>query len=239
MLVGIGDSITVGYGARPGHGYFDLLASNPKVEAVAMQDIALGRVLPLLTVKNFAVNGTNSLDHAGHVASIAHADGETVGIVVMTTGGNDVLQSGGRAAPRDGATFGATLEQARPWIAAFEARLDKMFKAIEERFPGGCHIFIATIFDPTDGQGDIESVGLPPWPDGGKILGEFNDAIRAVAGRHTSVHMVDVHGAFLGHGIHHAEKAPWLQQNPAHPNESGNDAMRRLFLIEMAKVFAR
>jgi lysophospholipase L1-like esterase len=237
-LVGLGDSVTAGYGAGAGHGYFDRLAVNPTDEAGAMRGLSLSKVFPLLAARNHAVNGTNSIDHAGHVASVAHADGETVGVVVMTSGGNDVLQSGGRAAPREGAMFGATMEQARPWIAAFETRLDRMFTALEERFPGGCHIFIATIFDPTDGKGDIESVGLPAWPDGGRTLRAMNDAIRAAAGRHTSAHVVDVHGAFLGHGIHHGPKARWLQQNPAHPNEGGNDAMRRLFLNAIARVFA-
>jgi hypothetical protein len=56
---------------------------------------------------------------------------------------------------------------------------------------------------------------------------------------------VDIHGAFLGHGIHCIQfwrphfdwhdPHYWFYVNLEDPNERGYDVIRRLFLIEMAK----
>src|SRR3990172_341861 len=42
----------------------------------------------------------------------------------------------------------------RPWIDNFEKRLDRMIEEIKKKFPGGCQIFLANIYDPSDGSGD-------------------------------------------------------------------------------------
>ena len=60
---------------------------------------------------------------------------DTFGLVVMTTGGNDLIHGYGRSPPREGAMYGATLEQARPWIENFEKRLDEMIELLEAVFP--------------------------------------------------------------------------------------------------------
>ena len=172
-------------------------------------------------------------------------DADTFGLVVMTTGGNDLIHDYGRSPPREGAMYGATLEQARPWIENFEKRLDEMIELLEARFPGGCMIFLADIYDPSDGVGDAaERVaarlarlhGDPP---------AYNDAIRRCADKHKSVHVVPMHAEFLGHGIHCTQ--PWRKHyrpddphywyawNLEDPNIRGYDAIRRLFLIEIAK----
>jgi hypothetical protein len=61
------------------------------------------------------------------------------------------------------------------------------------------------------------------------------------------VHLVDFHAAFLGHGIHCTEHRNenyrkedpyyWYFDNLEDPNDRGYDAIRRLFLIEMSKVY--
>jgi lysophospholipase L1-like esterase len=236
-LVALGDSVTAGFGARPGYSYVDRLLANPADEFEALRGINLRRVLPGLTATNLAVNGSTSDQHEARIERLDRADGSVFGLVLLTTGGNDLIHNYGRAAPCSTGIFGATLAQARPWIEAFEQRLDRMFSALESRFPGGCHIFIATIYDPTDGVGDIEVAGLPPWPDGLQILAAFNEAIVRAASRHPSAHVVDVRREFLGHGFHHGLAAHWYHANVEDPNERGYDAIRRLMLIEMAKVF--
>ena len=60
------------------------------------------------------------------------------------------------------------------------------------------------------------------------------------------VHLVDLHGAFLGHGIHctqpwqphyrFSDPHYWYYANLEDPNDRGYDALRRLFLIEIAIV---
>ena len=142
--------------------------------------------------------------------------------------------------------FGATLEQARPWIHDFERRLDAMVEAIEARFPGGCRIFVADIYDPTDGAGVAWAAGLPRWPDSVRIVSEYNAAIRRSAARHPSVRVVPVHDAFMGHGIccrqfwrsSYRPDDPhyWYAWNFEDPNDRGYDAVRRLFLDEVTRV---
>ncbi|MBN2218187.1 MAG: SGNH/GDSL hydrolase family protein, partial [Pirellulales bacterium] len=197
--------------------------------------------------RNMAISGSTSLDHAERVRrDLETQDADTLGVVVLTTGGNDLIHNYGRSAPREGAMYGATLDQARPWIEAFQRRLEEMLDLIDERFPGGCQVFLADIYDPSDGVGDPPAAGLPPWKDCLAILGAYNEAIHRAAAVRPNVHLVPMHAEFLGHGVHCAQpwrehyrrKDPsyWYGVNLEDPNDRGYDAIRRLFLREMVKV---
>jgi hypothetical protein len=163
----------------------------------------------------------------------------------MTSGGNDLIHWYGRTKPREGAMYGASYEEARPWIANYEKRLNEMLEAIEEKFPGGCAIFLGDIYDPTDGVGEAKIVGLPAWPDGLKIHRAYNEVIHRAAEKRKAVHLVPLHQWFLGHGLnciypwnpHYCSKDPhyWYGENLEDPNARGYDAVRRIFLIEIAK----
>ncbi len=247
LLLGIGDSVTAGFGAEKGYSYFDRLVANPPDEFPEMRDICLNRVLPNLSTLNLSVSGSTSLQHAAkQLPRIPVSNSDTFGIVVMTTGGNDIIHDYGRRAPREGAMYGASHSQAKPWIASFEARLETMLDVVESRFPGGCAIFLANIYDPTDGVGDIEQTGLPAWPDGTSILADYNAAIARIAEKRDSVYLVDMRSAFLGHGIHctqfwqnyYRSDDPhyWYYYNLEDPNHRGYDAIRRLFLNRIADV---
>jgi lysophospholipase L1-like esterase len=247
VLVGIGDSVTAGFGARKGYSYFDLLVTNPPDEYDGMREVCLGAVLPKLQFTNLAVSGSTSLEHVERqLPRLPVFGSNVVGLVVITTGGNDLIHNYGRTPPRDQAMYGATVDEAKPWIEAFQNRLESMMGGIEAHFPGGCQIFLANIFDPTDGVGDTSRAGLPPWDDGPKILESYNKALQLCAERHSNVHLVDVHTAFLGHGIHCTQfwskhydlKDPhyWYFVNLEDPNERGYDVIRRLFLLEIAKM---
>ena len=145
--------------------------------------------------------------------------------------------------------YGATFDEAAPWIKDFAARLDLTISQIESRFPGGCEIFMANIFDPTDGFGDADRAGLPHWPDGNKILDAYNQVIQQCAATHPNFHAIDMHAIFLGHGIHCTEfwrshfdlhdPHYWYYSNLEDPNERGYDVIRRLFLLEMIKDQSR
>src|SRR5262245_27557728 len=142
LLVGLGDSVTAGFGASKGRSYFDRLVTNPPDEFAELGGICLSRVLPNLSTMNLAISGSNSLQHVDHIRQrLPQQDERTFGLVVMTTGGNDLIHWYGATPPREGAMYGASLAQAQPWIDNYEQRLDAMFTAIEERFPGGCAIF--------------------------------------------------------------------------------------------------
>jgi lysophospholipase L1-like esterase len=179
LLVGLGDSVTAGFGARRGYTYFDRLVANPPDEFSDMKGICLSAVLPNLRTTNLSVSGTVSMEHAqNQLPRVPRVDAQTLGFVVITTGGNDLIHNYGRTAPRMQAMYGATLEQAKPWIEGFAKRLETIVSGVESCFPGGCHIFLADVYDPTDGIGDIARTGLPAWPDGMKVLGAYNEAIR-------------------------------------------------------------
>lgn len=246
-LLGFGDSITDGLGSTQGNSYFARLVNNPADEFPDIQDVCLQNVLPGLTATNVSVSGTDSLEHRDWLLQrIEPRDGDTFGIIVATIGGNDVIHMYGRTPPREGAMYGATLEQAQPWIANFEVRLNAILDGLGSRFPGGYHIFLANIYDPTDGSGDIANAGLPAWPEGLHVLAAYNAVIARTADRRADTTLVDIRSAFLGHGIHcrqfwhpHYDSADphyWYFDNLEDPNDRGYDAIRRLFLTEMARV---
>jgi lysophospholipase L1-like esterase len=251
LFVGLGDSVTAGYGASPSHGYVDRLACNPADEFDDLKGICLGAVFPGLRSLNLSVSGTISQEHvARQLPKLPVQDPATFGVVAITTGGNDLIHDYGRSSPREGAMYGATVEQAKPWIDAFEKRVLALLEQVRSRFPGGCRIFLATIFDPTDGVGDIEATGhgLPAWKDGEALLGAYNGVLRRAAAQVPDVILVDVHAAFLGHGIHCAEPSRpfhrpedphyWYFDNLEDPNDRGYDAIRRLFLLALEKALA-
>ena len=247
LLLGLGDSVTAGFGVPAAYSYFSRLVANPDDEFPEMRGICLSAVLPNLTSRNMSVSCSTSIDHLRHLTdSLEEQPADVFGLVVMTSGGNDLIHDYGRSPPREGAMYGATFQQAQPWIAAFENRLGQMIDLIESRFPGGCKIFLADIYDPTDGVGDAQNAGLARWPDGVPIHRAYNDVIGRVAADRESVVLVPMYDAFLGHGIHctHSwrqfyrpdDPHYWYAWNLEDPNTRGYDAIRRLFLIEMARV---
>lgn len=249
LLLGLGDSITAGYGSTPGHSYFDRLVRNPPDEFGEMKGLCLSAVLPALTFQNRATSCTDSKQHADYqVDLLRNYPKETFGIVVMSSGGNDLIHDYGRSPARECAMYGATLEQAQPWIEAYERRLGVMLDAITRRFTGGCRIFLMNIYDPTDGTGDLRGTGLPHWKDGLEILHRYNAVIARAAKARPNVSLVDIHAPFLGHGLHckrfwlpsyRAEDPNYWYSIVEDPNDRGYDAIRRVMLIEMARTLPK
>lgn len=249
LLLGIGDSITDGFGASKGSSYFERLIKNPPQDSKDMLGKNLSAVFPKLKTKNISVSGTNSLYHLKIIQRLETQPSDLLGIVVMTSGGNDLIHNYGRTPPEEGAMYGATLEKARPWINNFKKRLDEMIVGITKKFPAGCHIFLANIYDPSDGTGNTAAwlTGLPPWVDGLSILKAYNNTISQCAKKYNNVHLVNIHDTFLGHGIHckkfwrkhycFDDPHYWYYMIIEDPNDRGHDAIRRLFLIKMIKVF--
>lgn len=245
VLLGLGDSVTQGLGASTGaRTYFARVFKNPADEFPDMQGISLSAVLPNLEARNLAISGTTSIECVQYqLPKLKPYDDDRFGIVVITTGGNDVIHNYGQSPPREGAMYGAKHDQIGPWVTKFDERLETIASTVRATFPGGCHIFIANIYDPTDGDGDIVYAGLPAWPDGVKVLQTYNQTLKSFADRHDDVTLVDMRGLFLGHGIHcshfwhHAYQKQdphyWYWDNLEDPNDRGYDALRRLYLNEI------
>ena len=241
-VVGIGDSITAGLGARSkDHTFFNRLINNPEDEYPDMKGVCLSSVLLQLEHENLAISGSTSLQHLSVIEErLTVQNANVFGLIVMTTGGNDLIHSYGRSPPREGAMYGATLEQAEPWIEAYGVRLNDMFTKIDACFPGGCEIYVGDIYDPTDGVGDAPSVYLPTWKDGLAIHAKYNQAIVECAKARPNVHVVPLHQTFMGHGSHcrqfwrstYQPDDPyyWFYENIEDPNDRGYDAIRRVFL---------
>ncbi len=240
-VVGIGDSITAGLGAKTtSHTFFNRVIENPLDEFSDMQGVCLRTVLPNLSSENLAISGSESKTHEQVIRESLAMHEEAYGIVLMTSGGNDLIHSYGRSAPRECAMYGATLAQAELWIEKYRERLASMLDEITSKFPLGCEIYIGDIYDPTDGVGDAPSVFLPHWPDGLAIHAKYNAAIRDAASTRDHVHVVPLHETFLGHGSHcrqfwresYDADDPhyWFFDNIEDPNDRGYDAIRRVFL---------
>lgn len=250
LLLGIGDSITRGYGAPGGLTYFDLLKQNHNEMYPDMQGKDLSEVFPNLTPRNIAVDYTVSQQHIDNqLVKVPRHDENVYGVIVLTSGGNDLIHDYGRSEPQHDAMYGCTYKQAKQWCETLKGRLDILLTGLMERFPGGCDIFLANIFDPTDGVGDPQTVMMARWPDCVKVLALTNEKITELCEKYPNVYLVDIHSEFLGHGIHCDE--PWRKyyhKDDPHfwyapiledPNIRGHDAIRRLFLNEMIKVYTK
>ena len=86
MLLGLGDSVTDGFGASGGKSYFDRLVKNPSDEFDDMLGINLRAVIPNLEVHNLSMSGTTSQELVDYqLPRLPAVDEGTFGIVVMTT----------------------------------------------------------------------------------------------------------------------------------------------------------
>ena len=63
LLLGLGDSVTAGFGVSPPYSYFNRLVKNPPDEFEDMRGICLSAVLPNLRAENMALSGSTSIMH--------------------------------------------------------------------------------------------------------------------------------------------------------------------------------
>lgn len=251
FVVGLGDSVTAGFGAAKGHSYFDRVVQTPSDDFAEMRDLCLTKVFPNLKTTNLALSGSTSFDSIKtELRKLPVQSSNVFGIVIVTTGGNDIIHNYGRTPPREGAMYGATWGDSKGWVTNFEARLNTIRSLVANAFPGGYKMFIGNIYDPTDGVGDPQRVGLPRWPDNQVFLSAYNEVLSQFAREHSNtVHLVNIHDPLLGHGLHcrefwrtnHRSDDPtyWYHENLEDPNERGYDALRRLYLNALAAEFTK
>src|SRR3974390_727441 len=94
LFVGLGDSVTAGFGARKGYSYFDRLLKNPADEFSEMGGICLSAIFPNLSFTNLSVSGSTSSEvPQRQLHSLATNAPDVFGIVVMTTRGTDITHT--------------------------------------------------------------------------------------------------------------------------------------------------
>ncbi|MHC5021796.1 MAG: SGNH/GDSL hydrolase family protein, partial [Planctomycetota bacterium] len=125
------------------------------------------------------------------------AEGPAPELVTLTVGGNDFITF-----------FGAPPERVAEEIATVRANVDRVLAAVRAKCPDAV-ILVGTIYDPTDGTGELGDVTAKDWPEGPQALLDLNasllEAAASVGGIGT-----DIHARFLGHG----KKAGDIAQKP-------------------------
>ena len=147
-----------------------------------------------------------------------------VTLVTLTIGGNDLL----RAIHGDPNRVGEHTTK-------IVNNIQRILTIVQTTFPSSL-ILLGTIYDPTDGVGDLFSPDQPV-PGALEMLDHINARIRSFA-RPPRIHLVDIHQHFLGHGLRHADPANphYDQDDPTYwftakiePNERGASEVRRVF----------
>lgn len=238
-LAFMGDSITAGLGVSADPlAYARLLERNDDEVWPAFADADLQRVAPEPEVVDVAVPGatTESVLEQQLLALTEFAGGspgETA--VFVTVGGNDVQQAMFRVLIEGSGAEGEVAD-------TVEQNLEALVGALLDPalFADGVYVYLANVYDPTHGT------GLHPKCFGGldvsfmaSVLDDTNERIRSVAERN-GVAMIDLHGAFLGHGhwaedpsapyVDPADPTVWFTSDCIHPNDRGHHELRLQFL---------
>jgi lysophospholipase L1-like esterase len=107
-------------------------------------------------------------------------------LVTITMGGNDLLATYG-----DSTAAQSVIDRVATTGEAILSRLRAL--------AADCRIIVTTVYDPSDGAGEVPTAGLPAWPDAPGLVAELNQALTALARRHGAA-VADVHRRFLGQG---------------------------------------
>lgn len=141
-------------------------------------------------------------------------------------------------------TFGRGSPAGREW---FLSNLSALLDLLQDpqRFPDGASLYLANIYDQTDGTGHL----LDCWPGNDRIalqaaFAAANEGSLALA-RERGFAWVDTRGHFRGHGgrfddptfeAHDPEDPTLWYGDCVHPDPRGHDELRRLFLAAIEGV---
>lgn len=227
VYAALGDSISIDeYAGGPGVGGASLFAHNRDDTFPDWCGRDLAAIHPGLRYHLFAVDGGTTETVLDHQLPQLERSGATPAVVTLTVGGNDLLGVYGDA-PR-----------ARRVIAVVRRRVGQTLRRLQPlmRTPDDA-IIVGTVYDPSDGTGDADRVGLPPWPAVVDLLAGLNTELGSVAAEH-GAHVADIHRRFLGHGLRRgnpaqthprpADRDLWYC-NLIEPNAWGADGVRAAF----------
>jgi lysophospholipase L1-like esterase len=169
------------YAGGPGRGAASLLSRNRQADFPdwAGRDLAEAGLTPEI----LASDGATSRDVVVEQLPLVI---EPPALVTLTMGGNDLMTAYGQTA-----SAYAAIETV---ITAGEEILQRL------NLIGAGLVVVTTVYDPSDGTGELPTTALPHWPEGPAVLTALNSALRDLADRHGAV-IADVHQSFLGHGV--------------------------------------
>jgi lysophospholipase L1-like esterase len=108
-------------------------------------------------------------------------------LVTITMGGNDLMGAYGDTAAADAV------------IRDVAERGEAILAGVVAAFDGPRRVVMSTVYDPSDGAGVLPGGGLPPWPDGPRLVRALNAVLTDLAARQGAA-VADVHAHFMGHG---------------------------------------
>jgi len=208
-LVVLGDSI--GDGGGQGPYYYELLAASLAARYGAIE------------VHREADSGSQTSALLGQIGSLPSTLPGPVAVAI-TSGGNDM---------KDQLPF-VLLGMDDLQVAAMSANIDAALTALltPDAFGPGVevHVFEATIYDSSDGQGNFGSggcvIGMDSPTPVDPFFDKWNGAIADVVAAHDQV-LAPMHDTFYGHGFNHPPN--WYAGDCTHPNTTGHDELHRMF----------
>ncbi|MCW2636996.1 MAG: hypothetical protein JWQ99_3363 [Blastococcus sp.] len=224
--VALGDSISIDdYSGGPGRGGASLLFANRDEDFPDWRGRDIRTLDPEARFALLATDGATSRTLLDVQLPRLAAVPVRPTLLTLTIGGNDLLGAYGdtRAAADVVTRVRSALDRALPELAALVGSSDRLV--------------VGTVYDPSDGTGDAGRLGLPPWPDGVRMIGELNEAIRDAAVRHGAV-VAEIAERFHGHGLmagdparreaRPAQRGLWFC-NVIEPNAWGAGGVREAF----------
>jgi lysophospholipase L1-like esterase len=184
IYVAVGDSMSIDdYAGGAGRGAASLLHRNrgddfPGWAGRDLETAGLG-------VQVLARDGATTADVLQRqLPQLTHAPA----LVTVTMGGNDLMGAYGDS------------RAARAAIGRVGAVGEAVMLRLGELCTDTTRVVVTTVYDPSDGTGEVPTSGLPPWRDGPELVQQLNAALVDLAERHGAL-VADVHGRFLGHGV--------------------------------------
>lgn len=219
--VSLGDSMSIDAYSGPGLGAASLLNSNVDECFPEFSGLDLQTRWPGLTHLHLARDGATTHDVLASLQALAPPTGRI--LFTLTIGGNDLLQ--GR------------LRNPHTAITNYAENLGRILDTLLESYGDRCLILQATLYDPSDGVGDLLTPGIPN-PGLVQLVARANEVVRNAAASRAEVEIADVHAHFLGHGSHAEDEQglhyqpddprPWLKLG-IEPNQLGGSEVRRVF----------
>ncbi len=234
-LIVMGDSISAGVGAsgRSTTSYGALLGANSTTrwpDAMSLDLAArFGHAVPVVNVAvGGATTGSMRADQPGMLRTRLSLPVRGHSVVVITIGGND-LQLAIISGNPEGAVLNSAINNIRQAV---------QFLQDPANFPDGVSLYIAAVYDPSDGEGFVEgcffNLRLPTF-----ITGLNTWRARYIAlGQEMGFGVIDALGHFHGHGHNfmHTDNPYYDTADPSgwfsdciHPNDRGHHELRRLF----------
>lgn len=176
--VALGDSISIDDYPGDGHGASSLLLA-------ALRDTNPDCRLSMLAMDGATSSQVVDWELAGLVTLVEQ--GIVPDLYTLTVGGNDFITF-----------YGSDAERVSEEVARVRGYVDQALAAIRAIAPEAT-ILVGTIYDPSDGTGELGDMSAKDWPGGPQALLDLNATLLEAATAAGAIG-TDIHGLFLGHG---------------------------------------